>query len=40
MPALIYVIEAWGYLKKEETKEINRIQGKALKTYSNYQSVH
>ena len=28
MPALIYGIEAWGYIKKEE---IDRIQGKALK---------
>ena len=31
MPALIYEIEAWGYIKKEEMKELVRIQGKALK---------
>ena len=31
MPALIYGIEAWGYIKNEEMKEIERIQGKALK---------
>ena len=31
VPALIYVIEAWGYIRKEEIKEIDRIQGKALK---------
>ena len=31
MPALIYGIEAWRYIKKEEMKEIERIQGKALK---------
>ena len=31
MPALIYGIEAWGCIKKEEMKEIERIQGKALK---------
>ena len=29
--ALIYGIEAWGYTKKEENKEIERIQEKALK---------
>ena len=27
MPALIYGIEAWGYIKKEEMKEIDRIKG-------------
>ena len=32
MSALIYGIEAWGCIKKEETKEIERIRGKALKT--------
>ena len=31
MPALIYGREAWGYIKKEEMKEIGRIQGRALK---------
>ena len=31
MLALIYGIEAWGYVKNEEMKEIERIQGKALK---------
>ena len=31
MPALIYVIEAWGCIKKEEMKEIERKQGKAFK---------
>ena len=31
MPALIYGIEAWGCIKKEEMKKIERIQGKALK---------
>ena len=31
MPAIITGIEAWGYIKKEETKEIERIQGKVLK---------
>ena len=30
MPTLIYGIEAWGYIKKEEMKEIESIQGKAL----------
>ena len=31
MPALIYGREAWGYIKKEEMKEIGRIQGRAFK---------
>ena len=31
MPALIYGIEAWGCIKKEMVKEIERIQGKTLK---------
>ena len=31
MPALIYGREAWGSIKKEEIKEIGRIQGRALK---------
>ena len=31
MPALICGIEAWGCIKKEEMKEIERIQEKALK---------
>ena len=31
MPALIYGIEAWEYIIKEEIKEIERIQGKAFK---------
>ena len=31
MPALRHGTEAWGYIKKEELKEIDRIQGKALK---------
>ena len=31
IPALTYGIEAWGYIKKEEMKEIERIQGKTLK---------
>ena len=30
IPALIYSIEAWGYIKKKKIKEIERIQGKAL----------
>ena len=28
MPVLIYGIETWGRLKKEEMKEIERIQGR------------
>ena len=31
IPAILYGIEAWGYLKKEEIKELERLQGKALK---------
>ena len=31
MAALIYRIEAWRYMKKEEMKEIKRIQEKASK---------
>ena len=31
MAALIYAIEAWGYIKKDEMKKIERIQGKTLK---------
>ena len=31
VPVLTYETEAWGYIKKEETKGIERIQGKALK---------
>ena len=31
MAALIYRIEAWRYMKKEEMKKIKRIQGKASK---------
>ena len=31
MSALIYGRKAWGYIEKEEMKEIDRIQGKALK---------
>ena len=30
-PVQIYEIDEWGYIKKENMKEINRIQGKALK---------
>ena len=30
IPALIYS-KAWGYVKKEEMKEIERIKGKAFK---------
>ena len=36
MPALIFGIETWGCVKKEEIKEIDRIQGKALNEYLNY----
>ena len=36
MPALIFGIETWGCVKKEEIKEIERIQGKALNEYLNY----
>ena len=36
MPALILGIETWGCVKKEEIKEIERIQGKALNEYLNY----
>lgn len=31
MWALIYGRKAWEYIEKEEVKEIERIQGKALK---------
>ena len=31
MPSLIHGIEAWECIKKEEMKEIEKIQGKALK---------
>ena len=31
MPALIYGVEAWGCIKKEEMKEIKRVQRKAFK---------
>ena len=31
MSALIYGIEAWGYIKNEEVTEIEKIQGKAFK---------
>ena len=31
MPALIYGVEAWGCIKKEEMKEIKRAQRKAFK---------
>ena len=34
IPALIYGIEAWGCIKKEEMKEIQIIQGKTLKRIS------
>ena len=36
MPALILGIETRGCLKKEEIKEMERIQGKALNEYLNY----
>ena len=39
MPVLIYSIGAWECIKKEELKEIERIQGKTLKRYLNYHSV-
>ena len=39
MPVLIYGIGAWGCIKKEELKEIERIKGKALKRSLNYHSV-
>ena len=31
MPALIYGMKAWGCIKKEEMKEIERTRGKTLK---------
>ena len=31
MPAVIYGTKAWRYIKKEEMKEIESIQGKTLK---------
>ena len=31
MPALIYGIDAWGCIKKEEMQEIERTQGKTSK---------
>ena len=34
MPALIYRIEVWGCIKKDEMKKIERIQGRTLKRTS------
>ena len=31
MPALVYGIKTWGYIKKQDIKEIERTQEKALK---------
>ena len=35
MPALLYRPEAWGKLDKDETNEIEKIQGTALKRIFN-----
>ena len=31
MPALLYELEAWGKIDKDEMNEIEKIQGRALK---------
>ena len=35
MPALLYGLEAWGKIDKDEMNEIEKIQGRALKRISN-----
>ena len=36
MPALLYGLEAWGKIDKDEMNEIEKIQGRALKAIFNF----